>query len=104
VTPEAGTPLIAGSTFTFSVVAIYRNELSQKAQAQLFFPSNDDKPRRMLCGTVAPADGRSGTVELSCTVAIPAGGDQFRAVLLLAPEGIRNYQGAVDIRYPVVRT
>ena len=101
--PAPGTPLLRGSTVTFTINASYT--MSVAREGGVFLVLQDDKNRQVE-GKKDPASAAAtdagGTVTLTATVEVPKA-KEFRIFVPIFPKGLEETTGEIVLRYPIVK-
>lgn len=102
VTPEPGTPVIVGTPVTFKVTVEYTNTVAPKANVILVFQTEKGRAKPEGEPQVKQeVTEKSGTVTLEDIVVIPKKAKELRLFIPVSPEGLKETDGEVVIRWPI---
>ena len=100
--PAPGTPLTTGQTVEFKVTVSYQLSVADKGSILLVV---QDETNKNLLGDreqqSQSVDRGKGTVTLTDSFIVPAGGNEVRLFIPLVPQGMTNTDGELVVRYPV---
>lgn len=101
--PEPGTPLTIGQMVEFKIRISYRLSIAESGAVILVLQDETNKSlsgdRKQKSQTVNKG---TGSITLTDSFIVPAGGKEVRLFIPLVPTGLSNTSGELLIRYPVV--
>ena len=102
--PTPGTPVTVGQTVEFKFTLSY--ELSLKDKGAIVLVIQDETNKHLDDGKQqsAAVTRGTGTITLTQSLVVPAGGKEVRFFIPLVPGGVSNTSGELLIRYPVADT
>jgi len=102
VSPEPGTPLVSGKSVTFKATVEYTNTVAPTGFVALVFQT-EKGPAKPAGATQVKQDvaEKSGTVTLEETLVIPKKAKELRLFIPVSPEGLKETDGEVLIRWPI---
>jgi hypothetical protein len=105
VDPAPGTPLIAGTSVEFKITVSYSMSVSKTGAIVLVFQDEKDRSAKPDGAEVvrAAVSEPEGSVTLTDTVAVPKRAKELRMFVPLIPDGLKETNGEVTIRYPIKR-
>ena len=99
--PAPGTPVTIGQTVEFKFTVSY--ELSLKDKGAIVLVVQDETNKHLGDGkqqSETVTRGK-GTVTLTQSLVVPAGGNEVRFFIPLVPDGVSHTSGELLVRYPV---
>ena len=102
--PAPGEELIAGTSVEFKINVSYELAIAERGIVALVFQDEKNRPAAPD-GTQVPQKiaKPGGTLVLSQTLVVPKKAKELRIFVALAPDGARETQGEVVIRYPIAK-
>lgn len=103
--PTPGTPVTVGQTVDFKIVVSY--QLSIADTGAIIVVVQDETNKDLLAGDKQQSQAvkrGKGSIRLTQSFVVPAGGKEVRLFIPLVPSGISNTSGELLIRYPVADT
>ena len=103
VDPAPGTPLIAGTSVEFKITVSYSMSVSRTGAIVLVFQDEKDRSAKSDGAEVVQVavSEPEGSVTLTDTVVVPKRAKELRLFVPLIPEGLKETNGEVTIRYPI---
>src|SRR5258708_14302008 len=100
--PAPGTPVTIGQTVQFKITVSYQLYIADTGAILLVV---QDETNKNLLGdrnqqSQSVSRGK-GTVTLTDSFVVPAGGNEVRLFIPLVPQGMTNTDGELVVRYPV---
>jgi hypothetical protein len=99
--PVPGTPITVGQTIEFKFTVSY--ELSLKDKGAIVMVIQDETNQHLDGGKQQSetVPRGKGTVTLTQSLVVPAGGKEVRFFIPVVPDGVTNTSGEWVVRYPV---
>jgi hypothetical protein len=100
--PAPGTPVTIGQTVAFKITVSY--QLSIADLGSIILVVQDETNKNLLGDREQQSQSVSrgkGTVTLTDSFIVPAGGNEVRLFIPLVPQGMTNTDGELVVRYPV---
>jgi hypothetical protein len=100
--PAPGTPVTIGQTVAFKITVSY--QLSIADLGAIILVVQDETNKNLLGDREQQSQSVSrgkGTVTLTDSFIVPAGGNEVRLFIPLVPQGMTNTDGELVVRYPV---
>ena len=100
--PAPGTPLTSGASVEFEFEVAYTLTIAKKGVVVLVLQDDQnrnaapDQPQQ-----ITPVEGESGKLSLKQKIVVPAGAEELRIFIPLAPDGIAETSGEIVLRYPI---
>ena len=103
VDPAPGTPLPAGTSVEFKITVNYSMSISKTGAIVLVFQDEKNRSAKSDDAEVvrAAVSEPQGSVTLTDTVAVPKRAKELRLFVPLIPDGLKETNGEVTIRYPI---